>query len=925
MPRLDSFIAVEKLLRILLLTRTNRTVYHHLGGFGPASHLGDAHRRKHTTVRHAANRWFRPQLETLEDTVAPSVTVMPMNLSNQDGDTVNSQVMAWDSTGDPLSYQLANQPPGITINSSGVLVGTIAVNNSSTVTFNVTVTATDTGTGDSDTEPFTWTVAPSDVVVQNTGTGYVRIGWDQTLMPMTLMPNQSMDLGANVTGLTATLLTSGASYQLATNAGFSLVNADNGVAGVQLTVDTTQSLGKGFVGTGDIGEIDVPGAATNTGPSLLNVSSRNDVGTITGAGDGTGVLGGTFSFTNLTNSITGFDHVNQIAAGGLLGTQDTSAVYVNHGIDSLQATGVNANVDTTLQFTSNDASSDVTIGTGGITQTMTLGNVSSFTDSGNINTIQVLSLNGDFNLGGNVVANQVGLGQAENARVAARQATIATFYSMPNRIPPRVGAWSNWNFTNFAVNNIGWFTVGTNSNLPITNNPGGAIRVIISGNMTLGSIGRMTLYGRLEASNIFIGSIASDGYTGQGGTGNCWFVSGISNATANYTSFPNDAYAIFANGFLVGQFEDTYEQTGDSSTFRTTRSDYIRDFEVMSGNLQILFVGGTDTSTTYDFLGTIHVHDGNIRDIAVQDTLAQGPSRYPADGGAGGAVPLVEASGSIDQLSANTIGVGANDIIQAKSIGTINLPTRPTQVAGIVRPGTLNAQVLATGGSIAQVSATDGTIAGSITAQGGDIRSVQGRSLLGNVVAQRDRNDVTDNNGGNIWSIAATGAIGSDGSAAVLIRADNGIGTISAATMASNVNIILQMGGSVQGDGDDATFVIGGPLQVSISNGAFFPQNLIFTYGVSDPSDPFDFQAPAAAWKVQWTANSNIMEVVDNPGQVRAYYWSLTAPANAVLYGMQIPFTQVNGGNVLALDDPAPFVYFDGDPNGVAITFWQLN
>ena len=88
----------------------------------------------------------------------------------------------------------------------------------------------------------------------------------------------------------------------------------------------------------------------------------------------------------------------------------------------------------------------------------------------------------------------------------------------------------------------------------------GAWRILVSGDFTVGRIGTMNLFGRLEADNIFIGSI-----------GTSWFVSGLSDSSSNYVTYPNDEYAIHVNGvFGVGQIDNLVLDAGISSTSQPT-------------------------------------------------------------------------------------------------------------------------------------------------------------------------------------------------------------------------------------------------------------------------------------------------------------------------------------------------------------------
>ncbi len=91
---------------------------------------------------------------------APVVGTVTASQSNKDGDTIAtvdaSQAFS-DPNGDPLTYSANNLPPGLAIDSSGKITGSIA-GNAYPGTDQVTVTATD-DKGAATSEVFTWAVA----------------------------------------------------------------------------------------------------------------------------------------------------------------------------------------------------------------------------------------------------------------------------------------------------------------------------------------------------------------------------------------------------------------------------------------------------------------------------------------------------------------------------------------------------------------------------------------------------------------------------------------------------------------------------------------------------------------------------------------------------------------------------------------------
>jgi RHS repeat-associated protein len=238
----------------------------------------------------------------------------------------------------------------------------------------------------------TVTVGTLDSTVQNKSTGSVRLNWDGAAAPVELGPNQSMDVG-NVTGLVATLETSGATYDLVNNGGFKLINADPGVTGVRLTVHTDQPGTGNFTGNGNIDKIVLPG-----GGSTLSVYGRGDIGTIQGP-QGSGMVGAQIKdlfFANLLGPITGIDKIHDVHATGLLGTSTSQQITVNDGIDNLGANGIGAALISDASNDPSDPGTTVTLGSGGITGTVQLGsgpnlfetmdsagNVTSFTDPDN--------------------------------------------------------------------------------------------------------------------------------------------------------------------------------------------------------------------------------------------------------------------------------------------------------------------------------------------------------------------------------------------------------------------------------------------------------------------------------------------------------------------------------------------------------------
>ncbi|MEM7132025.1 MAG: putative Ig domain-containing protein [Chloroflexota bacterium] len=103
---------------------------------------------------------------TASDTVAitvnaaannPPILTIPDNQSNVVGEPINLTVTATDADGNTLNFSATGLPDGLTMSSSGDIVGTVTTTGS----FSVTVTVDD-GNGGSDSAAFSWTV--NDVV-----------------------------------------------------------------------------------------------------------------------------------------------------------------------------------------------------------------------------------------------------------------------------------------------------------------------------------------------------------------------------------------------------------------------------------------------------------------------------------------------------------------------------------------------------------------------------------------------------------------------------------------------------------------------------------------------------------------------------------------------------------------------------------------
>jgi hypothetical protein len=90
------------------------------------------------------------------------VVVNPGNQGNLEGDPVSLQIEANDPDGDTLTFSATGLPPGLTINPSGLIDGTITAGASTSSPYTVKVKATDPGLLSGERQ-FVWTIALSNV------------------------------------------------------------------------------------------------------------------------------------------------------------------------------------------------------------------------------------------------------------------------------------------------------------------------------------------------------------------------------------------------------------------------------------------------------------------------------------------------------------------------------------------------------------------------------------------------------------------------------------------------------------------------------------------------------------------------------------------------------------------------------------------
>jgi uncharacterized repeat protein (TIGR01451 family) len=270
--------------------------------------------------------------------------------------------------------------------------------NISAGTHTVTGYLTDSEGQSSPVYSWTGTVQAAQVTFTNNGTGQVQLNWMGSSGPVTLDANQSYQISGTASGLSVTLLTSNASYQLATNGSIDSISAAAGVTDVSLTVNTQLSPGQYAmaVGDGHVGTVSLPG-----GGSVVSVYSRGDLTNLTGptGSSHSGASATDLVFQNLDGSISGLDSIANLNVAGWLGTSAAQQVLVNGGISNLSAYGIGATVIPDERFDAGDAVLQLTVGYGGVPGVIDANNVGNVQIAGNVNVINIGNLEGNFDPG----------------------------------------------------------------------------------------------------------------------------------------------------------------------------------------------------------------------------------------------------------------------------------------------------------------------------------------------------------------------------------------------------------------------------------------------------------------------------------------------------------------------------------------------
>jgi len=601
------------------------------------------------------------------------------------------------------------------------------------LSYTVTAYIEDTYGGTSSVYTATVTTATGVTVVANHGSGTVDVN------SVTVGANQYVVFTGEVS-VSATLETSSASDDLQTNGSFQLVNADTGVTGVDLTVDTTTLNLSGltaatgsallpspiaFFGTGDVGAVDLPG-----GVSTLAVYSRGDLGSIVGP-SASGSSASTWEeatdlyFGNLTGSITGLDRIDTLVASGWLGTSQSQAVTVNSGIESLTAYGINSTVTGDANYDTSDPDETIAVGAGGVPGVVDMGKLASLTSGASVNEVAAQLGEGPVNVAGNI---NLAVFQAAGGPAAAAPPSIDATGDLLQLILPGGG-----------VDVFDHIAAGGNIN-----------GIVVAG-------GSLVVLKTIRAS----GDIQAIGVLGAG---NLTVTNGIFGSKIGGIIVGGD----FSAKVVLGTSIDTIKVGGTAAvgniaaTGSLTFSGIIPTF--LPGTINTISVG-KDLKSSVRSLGSI-------------GTITVGGKFTPGNG-----PMLVAASTTIGKITAGgDIGVPAAFVpagagggrIEAGSIGEI---TSGNNI--------LLSSIRSRNGNIRAVTA-QGTIEASILAKGGDVLSVSGASIDGGITALASANFVV---GGNIGTVTATTKI-----TCAEIRAEKGITSITS-DQATKVNVVLQNGG----------------------------------------------------------------------------------------------------------------------------------
>jgi hypothetical protein len=648
----------------------------------------------------------------------------------------NQDVTVGQSVGFAGSYSF----PGGTVASSGIAWDFNY--NGSTFVPTVTGTLTPTHTF---SLPGTYQVAlritgsdgSSDLSVLEVNAAYnyagpsVNAGTDQTANQGsgTVLLNGTISIGPNQyyasTGVLGsvqlTLQTSGVAYNLFTNGNFTRIDAAAGVSAVQLNVHTdvsgttfvaglTPAPGSSmampplpFYGHGDVGDIVLPAGSSTAGVSRLSVNSRGDLGSVTGP-SGTGKLWAeatSLFFGSLSGSLTGLDHIQMLQARGWLGDSVSDQVTVNAGIDMLSAFGVAATVTADRNYDQSDPSSIVSVGHGGVSGVLSLGNVMGLTLSGAVNQVKVGRLMGDFlHTGpGDVALLALAAVQAQAGGNDIKLQDVNKLGDHTDVVMAEVGRGENFKYGKINVG--GTLKLDVKGSLAVTND------------IQAGKITRLNLSKGLTARNILV---TKEGIEGDG-------IDVDKDLTVNKIESAKGITTIEVGGTLTANGILALDGNIDSIVTRQGNlAASVRATALNAGVVKSISVGK-------DF---VLPPDSLVRNSAGTPFLVSARQ-----------VQVIEVKGSLG----TALGRGR---VNAEQFGQIKVGTGE-------KGGDLNAMVSTTWFGIDQVK-VNGTLRGEVKAEGGDIGLVEVKELTGKVLALR--RSKTDNSGGSLGRFEAEKASG---------------------------------------------------------------------------------------------------------------------------------------------------------------------
>ena len=600
--------------------------------------------------------------------------------------------------------------------------------------------------GQSSVITWTGTVTDAEVSVLDTDSGEMQLDWTGDSGPVDVDPGATYDIAGTAPGLTITLLSSGADYQIYTNDSIAQVTTESGVTDVTVSVNTNvdaYTLSQA-VGNGDVNEIDLPAGST------VSVNLRGDLGNLIGNGGltpSTGVTAGNLLFGNLTGSITGLNYINNLTLSGWLGESGSSSVVdSNTGIGTLTAFGVGANVNSDLAYNINDTPMKLTVGPGGVPGQINAGNLGDADIQGYLVMLTANQLAGNlqFDAEGNIKLGYtspnssivgvdgklVALGGVTQAGTAPADNTLnsigitGTLGTLQTRLGLVVT--NNMSFGSLTRGTInGKLTAGS---LDANKDGKGLVNLTVTGTMTINgavtapSIGTLTARQGLTAASIIVAKAIG---TLQ--------VTGTMKVTGAFTAGAIDNLTVSKD--LIATITMQKDQnTPEAVGLINVTGDFTGSVGKVEGQqparVSQLLVGGTFTSSR----NTTLVNASGIGTILVTGNI-----------GTSGFQQQIASQGSIDRIESSTESIWAG--INAGTLGS-------GSIGQVIAQKTLAAAVIATNGNIGVVTAL--AIQGNITAQATKAQAMNTKPNIGFVSAQTILKTVTIHADWGIGSINAT-------------------------------------------------------------------------------------------------------------------------------------------------------------------------